>query len=272
MKPITILGSAPSGLTQYLASYHANQSWTHFRNQAGSSYNELRRALVYSQHRLCGYCETYLVDDDTQIEHVIPTRASADGNDYDLDYTNMIACCKGGTAGNYFGPDTRQHDPDRVGGTSCGQAKGGTNDQLFLDPRNLPILRSLFRVQSNGNIDADEDACKSAGIPACRVKRTIEILCLNPNPPKGCSHAGQTWDVRERDCEGLIPIDLAVEECGSHAKRMLTARSGGAGRDYQGGMQQETLGDRPGSGLRGVWVVWWMGQAPTSSLTRHPAN
>ena len=26
---------------------------------------------------------------------------------------------------------------------------------------------------------------------------------------------------------------------------MLTARSGGAGRDYQGGMPQETLGDRP---------------------------
>ena len=179
MKPITILGSAPPGLTQYLAPYHANQSWTDFRDQVGSSYNELRRALVDSQHWLCGYCETLLVDDDTQIEHVIPTSASADAHDYDLDYTNVIACCKGGTAGNYFGPDTRQHDPDRVGGTSCGQAKGDTNDQLFLDPRNLPILRSLFRVQSNGNIDADEDACKSAGTPAYRVKRTIEILGLN---------------------------------------------------------------------------------------------
>ena len=61
---------------------------------------------------------------------------------------------------------------------------------------------------------------------------------------------------------GLIPIDLAVEGCGSRVKRMLTARSGSAGRDYQGGMQQETLGDRPGSGLRGDWEVWWMGQAP----------
>ena len=43
----------------------------------------------------------------------------------------------------------------------------------------------------------------------------------------------------------------------------MAARSGGAGRDCQGSMQRETRGDRPGAGLRGGWVVWWMGQAPT---------
>ncbi len=45
---------------------------------------------------------------------------------------------------------------------------------------------------------------------------------------------------------------------------MLTARSGGAGRDCQGSKQQETLGDRPGASLRGGWVVRWTGQAPTA--------
>ena len=49
---------------------------------------------------------------------------------------------------------------------------------------------------------------------------------------------------------------------------MSAARSGAAGRDYQGGMQRETLGDRPGGGLRGGWVVWWMGQAPTAPSGR----
>ena len=44
---------------------------------------------------------------------------------------------------------------------------------------------------------------------------------------------------------------------------MLAAHDGDAGRDYQGSMQQETRGDRPGASLRGGWVVWWMGQAPT---------
>ena len=33
-------------------------------------------------------------------------------------------------------------------------------------------------------------------------------------------------------------------------------------------MQQETLGDRPGSGLRGSWVVWWVGQAPAAPSSR----
>ena len=32
---------------------------------------------------------------------------------------------------------------------------------------------------------------------------------------------------------------------------MLAARGGGAGRDYQGSMQQETFGNRPGASLRG---------------------
>ena len=35
-------------------------------------------------------------------------------------------------------------------------------------------------------------------------------------------------------------------------------------------MQQETLGDQPGSGLRGGWVVWWvgLGQAPAAPSGR----
>ena len=39
-----------------------------------------------------------------------------------------------------------------------------------------------------------------------------EVPSLSPNPPKGCSHAGQTRDVGQgrETVEGLIPIDLAV--------------------------------------------------------------
>ena len=49
---------------------------------------------------------------------------------------------------------------------------------------------------------------------------------------------------------------------------MLKGRNGGAGRDCQGSKQQETLGDRPGENLRGSWIVWWMGQAPTAPSGR----
>ena len=43
---------------------------------------------------------------------------------------------------------------------------------------------------------------------------------------------------------------------------MLAARGGSVGRDGQGSMRQEMLGERPGASLRGGWVVWWMGQEP----------
>ena len=62
---------------------------------------------------------------------------------------------------------------------SCGQAKGDHNEADFLDPRKLPALPSLTRVLVNGRVEVDEGACKSEGIPAARVTRTIEILNLN---------------------------------------------------------------------------------------------
>ena len=49
--------------------------------------------------------------------------------------------------------------------------------------------------------------------------------------------------------------------CGSRAKGILMARSGGGGRDYQGGLQQETLGARPGAGQPSLWIVWRTDQA-----------
>ena len=179
MKPITILNGAPAGLRQYLAQPPQNPSWQNFRDQAGNSYHQLRDALVGLQHGLSGYCEQKIPRDDTQVEHVIPRSADTNGNDHELDHTNMIACCKGGTAVNIYGPKTIQPDDDRVGDESCGQAKGNIQDELVLDPRNLPILRSLFRVRSNGKIEADPEACCQTGISVESVNRTITILGLD---------------------------------------------------------------------------------------------
>ena len=179
MKPVAILNCSPPGLRQYLAQPPQISSWQNFRDQAGSSYNELRDALVRLQHGLCGYCEQRIPRDDTQVEHVIPRNADTNGNDHELDYTNMIACCKGGTAVNIYGPNTIQPDEDRVGDESCGQAKGDTQDELLLDPRNLPILWSLFRVRYSGKIEPNPEACFQTGISEDSVNRTIARLGLD---------------------------------------------------------------------------------------------
>ena len=179
MKPLRTLVAAPSGLATYLSDTELNHTWSNFRDQVGDSYHELRDALVQLQHGLCGYCEQTIPKDDTQVEHVIPQSISTNGHGHGLDPTNMIACCKGGTATNFYGPGTNQSDPDRVGDRSCGQAKMNTHNERFVDPRSLPKRPSLFKVGASGRIEADEAACQEMGIAKCRVDHTIEILGLD---------------------------------------------------------------------------------------------
>ena len=179
MKPIKIMDQPTQGLKDYLAQQPPNLTWTRFQNQDGTSARELRLALADLQHGLCGYCEQRLTIGDSQVEHFIPRSADTNGAAHQLDHTNMIACCRGGTPVNIYGPDTIQHDRDRVGDRSCGEAKGNVQDQLMLDPRNLPILSSLFTVRSNGRIEPNPNACQLTGIPLEKAQRTIDILKLD---------------------------------------------------------------------------------------------
>lgn len=181
MKRIKVLANPTDGLLHYRGQPDVNiYSWPRFYNYDGSrAYRELRDALVSLQHGLCAYCEIDLVENDRQVEHVIPRNAVPEQT---LDYRNMIACCRGGSAENQFGPAVlnQYRDEDRSlppGNISCGQAKDERTGAL--DPRMLPTQPSLFRVRSNGEIEADDDACNTAGIPADKVRETIKILGLN---------------------------------------------------------------------------------------------
>lgn len=184
MKRIRELSKSTPGLAEYLDAVGNNVNWNGFRDHnTGASYGELIEKLIYVQRGLCGYCEINLVELDRQIEHVIPRGDSQYGASREVDVTNMIACCKGGTS-PVFAPSERSSDEDRYlepikNNMSCGQAKGDCNDAGFLDPRKLPALPSLTKVLVDGRIEVDEDACESANIPAARVTRTIEVLNLN---------------------------------------------------------------------------------------------
>ncbi len=179
MKRIHALDHPTPGLVGYRA-HSSVVNWDNFRDHnGGQSYRELRDALVRCQHGLCGYCEIDLMENDCQIEHVIP-QSSDSGQT--LSHRNMIACCRGGTALNQFGPPVlEQHrDEERSlppGNVSCGQAKDDRRGTL--DPRTLPAQPSLFRVRSNGEIDANDPACVAAGVPVDTVRATIKMLGLN---------------------------------------------------------------------------------------------
>ena len=184
MKRIRKRNKTTPGLAEYLKVVGDNANWNDFRDHnKGASYNELIEELIDVQHGLCGYCEINLIELDRQIEHVIPRRDPQQGASREVDITNLIASCKGGTS-PVFSSSERSSDEDRYrdpvkDNMSCGQAKGDLNDAEFLEPRKLPALPSLTKVLVDGRIEVDENACESVNIPAARVTRTIEILNLN---------------------------------------------------------------------------------------------
>ena len=178
MKCIQSLKDPTPGLDAYLAEEDEEvKDWDRFRNHAGGvSYSELVETLVNIQHGLCAYCEIDIEERDRQVEHVIPQSDPRNGAVHALDHANMIACCKGGTL--QTDDKARRLDPVRRN-RSCGEAKEALVDTDFIDPRALPALPSLIRVNFDGRMDADTAACEIGDIAVDKVEKTIEILGLN---------------------------------------------------------------------------------------------
>ena len=184
MKRIRGLDAPTPGLTAYLGCDGDAADWDGFRSHAaGASYRELLKRLIALQHGLCAYCEIDLRDGDHQIEHVVPRSEPDCGAERSLDGDNLIACCKGGSSRNEFGPDARTDDerflqPSKRN-ISCGEKKGNDWDAHFVDPRTLPAQPSLLRVGYDGRIEANQAACEEAEHSAETVNSTIELLGLN---------------------------------------------------------------------------------------------
>ncbi len=159
MKHIRRLREQTPGLADYLRVETQRASWGGFHSHdRGRAYRSLFEALKELQHGLCGYCEIDLTELDRQVEHVVPQSDPVRGASQALDYRNMIACCKGGTAPS--GDPSRRLEPVRRN-RSCGEAKGDRVNGEFVDPRNLPAVPSLIRVLDDGRIEADVAACRA---------------------------------------------------------------------------------------------------------------
>ena len=254
MKRIRELNKPTPGLAEYLDAVGNNVNWNGFRDHnAGASYSELIEKLIYVQHGLCGYCEINLTELDRQIEHAISRKDPQQGASKEVDITNMIACCKGGTS-PVFASSERSSDEDRYlepvkDNMSCGQAKGDCNDAEFLEPRKLPALPSLTKVLVDGRIEVDENACESVDIPAARVIRTIEILNLNAERLRSArekqwnnleEEAGQIGDPDDSDImEAWIRSVLMPDDAGRLVSFFTTTRS------YFGPLAERVLEQQP---------------------------
>ena len=253
MKRIRSLQTSTSGLIDFICQLDGEPTWEKFRDyNDGDAYRELRDALVNLQHGLCGYCEINLLNDDVQIEHVIAQNDSSSVAADVLDTNNLIACCKGGTARSLFGPDSVNPDTERYmqpvsDSISCGQAKGNISDPLFVDPRILPAMPSLFWVREDGTVLADRDACEVAGVSACSVKRTIEILGLNVrrirrDRANRWEHLNSTWSGHFDDPEIIEKAARAelLPETSNILPRFFTTN-----RSYFAALSERILAEQP---------------------------
>lgn len=258
MKRIRELNKPTLGLAEYLAAVGDDANWDGFRDHnAGASYSELIEKLIDVQHGLCGYCEINLTELDRQIERIIPQGDPQQGVSREVEVTNMIACCKGGTS-PVFASSERSSDEDRYlepvkNNMSCGQAKGDLNDAEFVEPRKLPALPSLTKVLVDGRIEVDEKACESVDISAARVIRTIEILNLNAERLRSARE--KQWNDLEEEADQIGDSDdsdtmdawmrsvLMPDDAGRLVPFFTTARS------YFGPFAERVLEQQPQ-----VWI------------------
>lgn len=106
----------------------------HFDDMPRDVKQTLRNSLLKEQGYLCAYCMSRIIDDEknTKIEHYEPRN-----NENELDYKNLLAVCKGNSAGN---DEKHQH---------CDTKKG--NKTLEIDPKNKYHI-SQISYKPNGTI------------------------------------------------------------------------------------------------------------------------
>ena len=233
------------GLANYERQAGGEASWEGYRRRpAGQSrYRELVERLADLQHGLCGYCEMDLVENDRQVEHVVPQSDPSQGAALALDAANMIVCCRGGASDD----SGVQEDHERSGERSCGLAKGNTSLPASADPRTLPELPSLTHIRPDGRIKADTGACQTVERAAIDVEKAIEILQLNV--PRLRRAREDYWNNLERmmldyqhDANAMkawARSQLLTQQDGNLHKFFTTSRS------YFGELSERILAEQP---------------------------
>lgn len=154
-------------------------AWTAFRTTPGvTKYQripELAEALLNEQKYVCAYCETRISLEKSRIEHI---KARSIHPNLQLDYTNMVICCEGGT---------------KNGGIHCDNAKG--NKEVSFDLFGDALFESIS-YSTRGEI-------KSSNSDWSREINDV----LNLNAPLICINREQASTAVLSNLRGLNPTE-----------------------------------------------------------------
>lgn len=130
-------GAEPKSLTEYrVKKNNPNYSYDDYADK-----DDIRLALLDEQGHICAYCMQRITQNNMKIEH---WHSQTKHSDEQLDYQNMLACCKGGE-GNIF---EQQY---------CDTAKG--NQSLKYNPSN-PQHHILLQIKykfKDGEIYSEDE-------------------------------------------------------------------------------------------------------------------
>ena len=136
----------------------------------------IRHTLEKDQKGLCAYCEIELGENNRSVEHFIPCNQSTKENNYDLDWSNLLAVCF--PPGCLLETDSSPIE-DLNRSPCCGKKKDDfVPDNHFLNPLQLPTLR-LCTIRLDGEIRPDANNCVDYEIAIEDVQFTIDQLGLN---------------------------------------------------------------------------------------------
>lgn len=176
MKAVRKSAPGPALLVNY-AAVNPNNTWEQFRESKPQRL-QTKTQLHNDQRGLCAYCEIKLLlnpgnaeTDDFRVEHFHPKAPHAPPPNWALDWTNLLACCHGGSSKKVSEPSRfRPTDP------SCDVPKGSSNwVGTILDPQQIPPLEMLFSFASNG-VDAGEISVDLSRCPAMLTSQAAESI------------------------------------------------------------------------------------------------
>ncbi|MBU1534974.1 TIGR02646 family protein [Myxococcota bacterium] len=167
---------------------------------------DIRSQLKSDQGCLCAYCEARLIENDPHrwgVEHFVQRALTSSNHNWDLDWDNLLAVCKGGEND----PKPRELHCDRQ------KNDGGKKPPLppdcrgyILKPTELQALPSLFDFDlSTGALSPNVQVCQQFSPPsnqmpstAALVQNTIDHLNLN------CERLKEKRKVARQDLEERI--------------------------------------------------------------------
>ncbi|SDF61095.1 retron system putative HNH endonuclease [Chitinophaga filiformis] len=116
------------------------RTYDYGRDATACNIKEVKQYLLAEQHNLCAYCQRYIVEKDSSVEHVMPKQYNKERSTC---YTNLVAVCK-----------TPNKDP-LTGRDHCDRDKGSLpiTPFIFLENNDVNLAQNTNNAYFTANPD-----------------------------------------------------------------------------------------------------------------------